>query len=95
MKVTLGVFAGIFNGEGKLLLRRRIKESIEIPFLMRVISLSNDEASILKQYRDINYYLSGSKIYGSLTKLHINDILPFKDKIQRSIIVPREVEKIP
>jgi 8-oxo-dGTP pyrophosphatase MutT (NUDIX family) len=31
MEVTLSVFAGIFNEEGKLLLRRRRKESNEIP----------------------------------------------------------------
>jgi len=31
MEVTVGVFAGIFNEEGKLLLRRRRKESTEIP----------------------------------------------------------------
>jgi len=43
--------------------------------------------------RDINYYLSGSETYGALPKLHINDLIPFKDKIQRSIIVPTEVEK--
>jgi hypothetical protein len=58
-------------------------------------SLPPNEAQILKQYRDINYYLAGSIVYGSLTKLHITDILPFKDKIQRSIRIPQEVEKVP